>query len=212
MFWQQLAFPWQVCLEEAWAAYCVGSLPIGAAITDRQGQLLSRGHNRIYDTHYTDNALWGTRVAHAEMNELASIDHRHVDLSEAILYTTTEPCPMCTGAIRMSLVGEVRYASRDPVVGSVVFFEVSPFMQRGQCTIVPPEDPDFEAILIALIIEWVLRDQRPRVLALLHHWIGVSPAAGRLGEELYHTNQLQQWCADNTPTDEVIDALAERLM
>ena len=212
MFWQQLAFPWQVCLEEAWAAYCVGSLPIGAAITDREGQLLSRGRNRIYDTHYTDSVLWGARVAHAEMNALAPLDHRHVDLNEAILYTTTEPCPMCTGAIRMSQVGEVRYASRDPVAGSVVFFEASPFMQHGQCTVVPPEDPNLEAILIALIIEWVLRDQRPRVLALLHHWTTVSPAAGRLGEEIYRTNQLQQWCANNTPTGEVINAMVKRLM
>lgn len=212
MFWQQLAFPWQVCLEEAWAAYCVGSLPIGAAIIDREGRLLSRGRNRIYDTHHTDSVLWGTRVAHAEMNALALLNHRQISLNECILYTTTEPCPMCTGAIRMSQVGEVHYASRDPVAGSVAFFDASPFMQRGQCAVVPPEDPSLETIIIALLIEWVLRDQRPRILAMLHHWTTVSPAAGRLGEELYRTNQLQQWCADDTPIDEVIDTLAERLM
>lgn len=183
--------PWQICLEEAWAAYCVGSLPIGAAITDRERRLLSRGRNRIYDTRDTDGALWGTRVAHAEINALAPLDHRHIDLTECILYITTEPCPMCTGAMRMSLIGEIHYASRDPVAGSVALFEASSFMQRGQCTIVDPEDPTLEAIITALLIEWVLRDQRPKILAMLNTWATVNPAAGRLGKELYHSNQLQ---------------------
>jgi hypothetical protein len=29
---EALALPWQVCLAEAWAAYCDGALPIGACV------------------------------------------------------------------------------------------------------------------------------------------------------------------------------------
>jgi tRNA(adenine34) deaminase len=47
--WDTLATPWQICIEEAWTAYCHGSLPIGAAVTDRDGRLPARGRNRILE-------------------------------------------------------------------------------------------------------------------------------------------------------------------
>lgn len=62
--WDTLSPAWQVCLEEAWAAYCAGSLPIGACISDPDGQILSRGRNRIDDTEgekpYVYHLPWRT--------------------------------------------------------------------------------------------------------------------------------------------------------
>ena len=49
MIWATLADPWRVCLEEAWTAYCAGSVPIGACITDATGSVLARGRNRIFE-------------------------------------------------------------------------------------------------------------------------------------------------------------------
>ena len=46
--WNDLLHPWQICVEEAWTAYCAGSIPIGAAILDPTGLLVARGHNRIH--------------------------------------------------------------------------------------------------------------------------------------------------------------------
>jgi hypothetical protein len=45
--WEQLSQPWQVCLEEAWTAYCAGNIPIGAAITTADGIVAAAGHNRM---------------------------------------------------------------------------------------------------------------------------------------------------------------------
>ena len=50
MKWSEMEYPWQVCFEEAWHAYCAGSLPIGAALFSPEGQLLFRGRNHINDT------------------------------------------------------------------------------------------------------------------------------------------------------------------
>ena len=72
--WESLAAPWQCCLEEAWAAYGAGSIPIGAAITDQQGRILARGRNRIFEETAPGKLLCGHRLAHAEMNALIALD------------------------------------------------------------------------------------------------------------------------------------------
>jgi len=43
MFWETLAEPWQGCLAEAWTAYCAGSLPIGAVVTEADGSAYGVG-------------------------------------------------------------------------------------------------------------------------------------------------------------------------
>jgi tRNA(Arg) A34 adenosine deaminase TadA len=72
--WHTLALPWQTCVEEAWAAYCAGSIPIGAAITDANGQIIACGRNRIFELTAEDGYLCGTRLAHAEVNALLKLD------------------------------------------------------------------------------------------------------------------------------------------
>jgi len=37
------------CLEQAWTAYRAGSLPIGAVVVDRAGQIVGRGRNQIFE-------------------------------------------------------------------------------------------------------------------------------------------------------------------
>ena len=60
-FWGTLAPPWQACLEGAWQAYCAGSLPIGAVVTDAAGAILSRGRNRRYEPAGEGNFVSGSR-------------------------------------------------------------------------------------------------------------------------------------------------------
>src|SRR4051794_12741046 len=98
VLWETLTPPWQACLEEAWAAYYAGSVPIGAVITDTAGQILARGRNRMGEQDAQGNTLYGHRLAHAEVNALLALDHTAVDPAACVLYSTTEPCPLCTGA------------------------------------------------------------------------------------------------------------------
>ncbi len=116
--WHNLSLQWQWCMEEAWASYCKGSLPIGAVVTDEQGNLLARGRNRIYENDIyeddrEDQILRGHRLAHAEMNALINVNWVNVNPYKCTLYTTTEPCPLCVGAIRLTRIRTVHYASRD---------------------------------------------------------------------------------------------------
>jgi tRNA(adenine34) deaminase len=100
MLWESLTPPWRACVAEAWTACCAGSLPIGAAITDASGHILSRGRNRTFECAADGSHLHGHRLAHAEMNALLALDHGHVDPRACIVYTTTEPCPPSAGHVR----------------------------------------------------------------------------------------------------------------
>lgn len=207
--WEMLSEPWCACLEEAWAAYRAGSIPIGAAVTDPEGRLLSRGRNRIYEKSAPVPLLYGHRLAHAEMNALVALEPLQGSRVACVLYTTTEPCPLCTGAVRQYGVQEVRYASRDPVAGSTQLLSATPHMRRRQIRVVGPEYQDLEAIVIALHTEFSLRFQgMDPDWWVLEAWAAVVPQGVRLGRYLAASGELA--CLYNTgaPTPDVINHLA----
>ena len=92
--WNALSAPWQVCLEEAWAAYSANSVPIGAVVVDGTGIVQARGRNQIVATGNGEGLVHNHELAHAELNALLSYDSAQVDSSTA-LFTLLEPCPLC---------------------------------------------------------------------------------------------------------------------
>lgn len=56
----QLSAPWRACLEQAWESFCHGSLPIGAAVIDANGQVVALGRNRLSEPHAQAPHLPGT--------------------------------------------------------------------------------------------------------------------------------------------------------
>ena len=81
-----------------------GNHPFGALLADAQGNILLEAENTVV----TDSDV----TAHAELNlvRLASQKYPPDELKMFTLYTSTEPCPMCAGAIFWSDVGRVVYA------------------------------------------------------------------------------------------------------
>lgn len=211
MLWEQLEMPWRVCIEEAWTAYRAGSLPIGAAIYDAGGRLLARGRNRFYESEAPPGLLAGHRLAHAEMNALLALDWAHVDPARCSLYTTTEPCPLCVGAIRMTRLGAVRYASRDGAAGSAELFDATPFMQRGEIAVSGPQRPDLEATLVALLVEFALGQDDANTPSWCERLGLVVPDGLALGATLVESGELRRWAADGRTADSVVDTLAYRL-
>jgi tRNA(adenine34) deaminase len=131
MIWSTLANPWRICLEEAWTAYCSGSVPIGACITDAAGCVLARGRNRVFEPPVGGDCLAGNRMAHAEMNALLGLRAWQGDNTmSCTMYTTMEPCPMCMGAIRMVHIGRVCYAARDLLAGSTTLVDTGPYEEQ----------------------------------------------------------------------------------
>ncbi|MBR3267478.1 MAG: nucleoside deaminase [Oscillospiraceae bacterium] len=110
--WKELSAKWQTAFEEAWTAFRLGNIPIGAAVFDRSGNLLVREHNRTSEPDQINR-----KIAHAETNALRRLNSETCDLKSVVLYTTMEPCPMCMGTAVMSNIRHLRYAARDPYCG-----------------------------------------------------------------------------------------------
>jgi tRNA(adenine34) deaminase len=188
--WTRLPVPWRACVELAWEAYQAGSLPIGAVVADAEGKVISRGRNRIHERSGEDGYLFGHKLAHAELNALVTLDNDGCDPVECTLYTTTEPCPLCVGALRMSDVGGVRYAAKEPWGGSAAMFETVPYLKRGNVRVTGPEDGVLEDILVALLIERFLR-LKPEVLGrFLDTYEAYMPRAVETGRRLYRSGAL----------------------
>ena len=87
--------------ERAWQH---GNPPFGAILVSSRGWILSEGEN-------TQGAT-SDCTCHAETNLLREATRRFSRglLSHSALYTSTEPCPMCAGAIFWSGVGRVVFA------------------------------------------------------------------------------------------------------
>jgi tRNA(Arg) A34 adenosine deaminase TadA len=112
--WHELEEPWRASLELAWEAYLAGTIPVGSVVAGPDGRVVARGRNRIFDP--PGHRLAGSRLAHAEVDALSqlSVKDRYGD---HVLYSTLEPCLLCTAAALLATVGRVEYAAADPFAG-----------------------------------------------------------------------------------------------
>ncbi len=81
-----------------------GNHPFGAVLADADGHVLLTAENTVVTT--------GDVTGHAETNlvRAASASISVADLRSMALYSSTEPCAMCSGAIYWSGIGTVVYA------------------------------------------------------------------------------------------------------
>lgn len=77
--------------------------PFGAAIVDKDGKIIATGNNQVL--------LKNDPTAHAEITAIRETCKKlnTYDLSNCILYTSCEPCPMCLSAIIWSNIKEIYY-------------------------------------------------------------------------------------------------------
>jgi tRNA(Arg) A34 adenosine deaminase TadA len=109
--WLSLEEPWRMALTLAWEAYVGGNIGVGAVLTDPGGRVVAVGRNRVSDTEAPPGRLRSTFIAHAELDVLAQL--KPSDYQRHTLWTTLEPCPLCSMAIVTSNVGSVAFAARD---------------------------------------------------------------------------------------------------
>ncbi len=96
----------QVAIEEARIGLAEGGIPIGAALFDRQGNLLGRGHNRRVQED--DPSVHGETDAFRKAG-------RRRSYRDTIMVTTLAPCWYCSGLVRQFNIGAL-------VVGESVNF------------------------------------------------------------------------------------------
>ncbi len=100
-----------LALQEARRAAEAGEVPVGAVVVI-DGQVVAAAGNQRETT--------SDPTAHAEIVVLrkAAAALGTWRLSEAALYVTLEPCPMCAGALIAARVGRLVFAAADPKAGS----------------------------------------------------------------------------------------------
>ncbi len=158
--------------------------------------------------------MFGHDLAHAELNALLSFDHDANDPRACVLYTTTEPCPLCAGATRMTDMGELRYASREPWAGSAAMFETVPYLRRRNVSVLGPDDGRLEAVLVALValqVERFLRLKPEIVEGFVRLYGEVMPEATRAGKRVYRWGLLRAMSEDGSPSPAVVRALDEEI-
>lgn len=88
-----------------------GEVPIGAIIV-KDGQIIAQSHNKKEELN--------DPTAHAELLVIKEASNilGHWWLEDCTLYTTLEPCPMCTGAILNARIPRVVIGTTDPNMGA----------------------------------------------------------------------------------------------
>jgi tRNA(adenine34) deaminase len=101
----------EMALSEAEQALKENTYPIGAVIVDEYNNLIATGRNRV---HPQQDA-----TAHAEIDAIRNagetILQAKVHRRKLTMYTSVEPCPMCTGAILFSHIKKVVWAMNDDI-------------------------------------------------------------------------------------------------
>ena len=64
---------------------------MGAVVVDRDGRIVGRGRNRVFEAVAApphSQFVFGHRPAHAEINALIGLDHSATSIRECTLYAT----------------------------------------------------------------------------------------------------------------------------
>jgi len=99
-------------IQIAASARAHGNHPFGALIADHEGNVIATAENTVITA--------GDVTGHAETNLISRASRQFsVDvLVTATLYTSTEPCAMCAGAIYWSGIGRVVYGLSEEELAS----------------------------------------------------------------------------------------------
>src|SRR5262245_62436644 len=106
--------PMAEALAQATRGGARGEVPVGAALVDgSSGRILAASGNRVEELH--------DPTAHAELLVLraAAAAGAAKRLTDADLYVTLEPCPMCAQAMAFARLRRVYFGAYDPKGGGV---------------------------------------------------------------------------------------------
>jgi tRNA(Arg) A34 adenosine deaminase TadA len=113
VIWESLDEAWREAFRQAWLAFRGGNCAVGACATTPDGVIVHTARNRIEDQSGPAGEVFGSMLAHAEINVLARIPAGHP--RNLVLTTTLVPCIQCSAAIRLGPVATVRFAGTDPL-------------------------------------------------------------------------------------------------
>jgi tRNA(adenine34) deaminase len=110
--WAELDEPWREAFRQGWEALRTGNIPVGAVASSQDGTIVHAARNRVHDKKGPAGEIFGSALAHAEMNVLARLPFG--TRRDLVLSTTLQPCLQCAAAIRLGPIAVVRFAGADP--------------------------------------------------------------------------------------------------
>jgi tRNA(adenine34) deaminase len=129
----------RLALDEAAKSLEHDDVPIGAVVV-RGDEVVSSAHN--------ERELRKDPTAHAEILALRAAAEAAGSwrLTDATIYVTLEPCPMCAGALVLARVSRLVYGPQDPKAGAAYSLynivqdprlnhrvEITPDVLAGEC-------------------------------------------------------------------------------
>jgi tRNA(Arg) A34 adenosine deaminase TadA len=109
--WDELDGAWQEAFRQAWAALRAGNIGVGACAATPDGDIVHAARNRVSDADGPPGEVFGSSVAHAEVNVLARLPFQ--GRRDLVLTSTLQPCLQCAAVIRMAKIAVVRFAGHD---------------------------------------------------------------------------------------------------
>ena len=163
------------CIALSGTATAHGDLPIGCLVCDG-AEVLAEGTNAVRAT--------GDVTRHAEIVALTGGARRHGRgrLVGATLYSTVEPCPMCSFALRELNIARVVYALGSPVMGGISKWNV--MRDTGLSDVIPEVFGPVPEVVAGLMWQEAARvwwTWNPLVWAFIQHRGCFTPAPGSDG-------------------------------
>jgi tRNA(adenine34) deaminase len=104
----------ELALHEAELSFKEGTYPIGAILVDEDDNIISKGRNRVFSNQ--------DPTCHAEIDVIRNAGAQLMNpryKNKCTLYTTVEPCPMCSGALILADIKRVVWALSDEYLGAM---------------------------------------------------------------------------------------------
>jgi len=108
-----LTDPMEIAIKEAKKAYLLNEVPVGAVITDKDGNVIAKAFNQVEKNQ--------DPTAHAEILVIkeATLKIKNKYLIDYHLYVTLEPCSMCASAIQNTRIKRLYFGCNDEKSGAV---------------------------------------------------------------------------------------------
>ncbi|MEW8994540.1 nucleoside deaminase [Clostridium sp.] len=207
--WNELSNIWKEAFSLAWESFKRNTIPIGAVIVNEEGNIISRGRNRIFD-ETSNNPLAGRNMAHAEMTAMINLrEKEHPNIKKYTLYTTMEPCPMCFGTMVMMGIRNLRYAARDGFAGATELNHNMEYI-KSKKILINKEEEELELFHICLQSAYEYGRNHKRLEEVLDSWRTYCREGVLLGKQLYDEGYFLEAIKENKYVGQIYDEVIHR--
>lgn len=206
--WKDLSLEWQEAFKLAWEAYLRGTIPIGCIITTKDGEIVSKGRNRIFDKK-SSNPLARSNMAHAEMTALFNLKaEEHPDIRTYKLYTTLEPCPMCFGTMVMMSIRNIYFGGRDGFAGALQLNEKMDYIKNKNINIIQGSQ-EIEEFQLILQTAYEYNRNHPRIEEILDTWRAINKLSVDYGKKLNEIKYFELAASEKKSIEEIYDEVMD---